>query len=259
MWKKYKMSELKPEQIDVTVKRFEGQKTLLYELIDVNRFIVQQYFAKCLTPLAVINKVIVDVKYPFTANNQPTDLHYYQAFRRWLWSCWKTFKNDYDYWQMASETAWLHMGDCEDSSILTGAGLDIKNCPYFVVLGAVYKDWRLLGYHGWTIAKIDNTWRLIETTLDTPYSSIDELTPIDINKNRWKVGEIVYEAMAMFNREELWEWVSGSETMSKLKEYMKVHKKLKENKKKWKALHDNYVKYLGKGIKPVTQKKKKVK
>jgi len=270
MWKKYRINELDPKDIDITEKRFNGQKTLLPELLDTEKFIVKEFFKPCLSPVAVINKVIAKIKYPLTSSGQPTDLHYFQAFRKWGWSCHKTFKNDYDFWQFASETIWLNMGDCEDSSILTGAGLELKQTSYFVVLGRVFKleegFYRLLGYHAWVICYIANAWRLVETTLDTPYSSPYEMTPVNIRDNEWRVGDILYEAMVMFNKQELWEWVNTLlennleeyYTGKILKEYMKKSKKEKESKKKYEELHKSYMKHLNKGSKVITWKKKKV-
>jgi len=249
MWKKYKIKELKPELIDVTGKRFDGQKTLLYELIDSDRFIVKSFFEGCLSQIAVINRVIVYIKYPLTAHGRPTDLHYFQAFRKWGWTCHKTFRNDFDYFQFASETAWLRMGDCEDSSILCAAGLELYKVPYFVAFGAVYRDYELLGYHAWVIAHLAKAWRLVETTLDEPFSSPYELPTINIHKNKWQIGDILYEAYILWNKEELWEWVEGSKMGEKLKEYLKKTHREKETKKKYRELSKSYMKLIGKGTK----------
>jgi len=257
MWKKYKINEIDPKYLDIEEKRFKGQKVLLHELIDNDKWIIFLFFSEgrkpLLHPLKVINRVIVYIKYPLDYRGNPTDFHYYQAFRKFWGRCIKTFKNDFDYWQFASETAWLGYGDCEDSSILTGAGLEnlklTRICDYFVSLGAVYKDWRLLGYHAWVIVKIDKTWRLAETTLDTPYSNVTEMPAININTNKWKVGDILYEAMVLFNKEELWEWVEGSEVGERLREYLKKTHKEKESKRKYKEMHKSYMKYMKKGMK----------
>ncbi|RLJ03202.1 MAG: hypothetical protein DRP11_01415 [Candidatus Aenigmatarchaeota archaeon] len=257
MWIKYKMHELDPKAIDVTMKRFKGQKVLLYELIDCNRYIIVDFFKECENELDVINKVIKEIKYPLTSDKKPTDFHYFQAFKKWWWTCHKSFRNNYDYWQFASETAWLRMGDCEDSSILTGAGLEWFAKDYFIALGRVLRYGRLLGYHAWVIVNMYGAWRLVETTLDTPYSSPLEIPPIDIEKNKWQVGKLTYEALILFNRRELWVWSMKKSNSEKpedvvrkaLVDYMKRSHKEKESKIKYHEMHKSYMELLGKGIK----------
>lgn len=167
MWVKYEIDKLKPEDLDVTVKRYNGQKTLLHELIDSDKYIIFDFFKDVPTPLGTVNKVIVKIKYPLDSLGQPTDFHYTQAFRSYLWRCQKTYRNDLDFFQFASETAWMLMGDCEDSSILTGAGLELLKaidiCDYFIAFGKVFKKDIFLGYHGWVIMKVDGIWRLCLT------------------------------------------------------------------------------------------------
>ena len=265
MWEKYDINKIDPEVLDVSSKRFEGQTVLLHELIDNLRYIIFKFFSKndepLMSPLEVINKVIVDIKYPLDARGNPTDFHYFQAFRRFLGRCMKTYRNDFDFFQFASETAWMKMGDCEDSSILTAAGLEnlkaLGQCDYFVSFGAVYYQEQLLGYHGWVVVKINNVWRLVETTLDTPYSSEFEMVSIDINKNKWKVGELLYESFVLFNKEKLWEWVEGDddymtclyEAGDVLKQYLEKTHKEKETKKKYKEMSKAYMKFMNKKTK----------
>jgi len=249
MWKTYNINELDPRIIDVMIKRFPGQHVLLHELIDNDHYIVKQFFKPCNIPLDVINEVIVKIKYPLTSNRQPTDFHYFQAFRKWLWRCHKTFRNDFDFWQFASETAWLKMGDCEDSSILTGAGLQNMKTPYYIVFGKVWHEGKLLGLHAWVVFEHEGSWKLAETTLDSPYYSYHELPSVDITHNRWPVGSLIYEGLVMFNKKELKEWVEGSKVGERLREYMLASHKEKENIKKYKEMNKVYKLFWNKKLK----------
>jgi len=253
MWVKFKMSEIDPSYLDISGKRFPEQDVLLYELVDYHKYIVKRFFKDCLSPTAVINTVIVKIKYPLDVRGNPTDFHYFQAFRRIWGSCIRSYRNEYDFFQFASETAWLRYGDCEDSSILTAAGLELKNTQYFVAFGAVYLYERLLGYHAWIVAKLDNVWRLVETTLDRPYQGIDEIPIININTNKWSVGDLLYEAYVLWNTEELWEWSEESKKVEKmiggLKKYLEKSFKDKEKKSKYKEMNKAYMKYMKKGLK----------
>ena len=267
MWVKYEIDKLPPQDLDVTVKRYDGQKTLLHELIDSDKYIIFDFFKDVPTPLGTVNKVIVKIKYPLDSLGQPTDYHYTQAFRSYLWRCQKTYRNDLDFFQFASETAWMLMGDCEDSSILTGAGLELLKaidiCDYFIAFGKVFKKDIFLGYHGWVIMKVDGIWRLVETTLDTPYANIHEIPQIDISTNRWTVGDITYEALLLFNKKWLWEWSEGvslspsgdivnpsvKTPKSTLEHYLEKTHREKENKKKYKEMSKSYTKLMGKATK----------
>lgn len=259
MWRIIPIEKVPKEKLDVSIRRFSGQKVLLYELLD-DSYMTKSFFRGCVNVLSTVNNVINKIKYPLTSSGQPTDLHYYQAFRKWLWTCHKTFRNDYDYWQFAWETIWLGYGDCEDTSILCGSGLEllmrkmqnyysmffsnIKSINYYVVLGAVFKDERLLGYHGWVIVLCtDNNWHLVETTLDTPYTSINEIPVIDFDTNMWYVGDIMYEGYIIFNKREYGEWYMSEKPKMSLQEWLKIKRKMKECKKKYKALQNVYKKF----------------
>lgn len=245
------MKELDPELLLITTKRFRDQLMLLPELIDEYAFEVKQFFKNCKTPLDAINKVIVKIKYPLDRFGNPTDFHYYQAFKNFIWGCKKCYRNDWDYWQKSSETAWLEMGDCEDSSILTAAGLELLKVPYFVAFGKVYKNATFLGYHAWIVTNVLG-WRLVETTLDQPYKTIHDIPAIDPGVNCWYVGAIKYEAMVLWNKRILRTWeenMSNPNPVRKLHDYMKASFKEKETKKKYRALNEEYKAVLGYGTK----------
>lgn len=266
MWRRYNMDEIAPEAIDIGRygKRFKGQVVPIYELIDDDHYIITKFFENLKRPLERINKVIKDVEYPLDALGMPTDYHYFQAFRNWLWSCKKTFRNELDFWQFASETAWLKMGDCEDSSILTAAGLEPLQkallCSYFVALGRVWKDGQLLGGHAWVIVRIGEHWRLAETTLDTPYKSVDEMPIIDIGSNVWRVGKhgvtLEYEALVLFNKDELWEWedMESEEELAKLKIYLSMPRKHKEHRRKYIEMGRVWYAVYGKTLKALPKR-----
>ena len=97
----------------------------------------------------------------------------------------------------ASETAFYGIGDCEDSSVLCGAGHDLLGYMYWVELGIVKKRGQVLGGHAWEISVDDTkTWRLVETTLDVVPRKFPVVDP-DAYVHR--VGDLEYEAFIRFD------------------------------------------------------------
>ena len=239
-WIIKKLYNIPLEALDVGFKRFKGVKMHLIELFDYNTMQVMYFFKDCKTVLDAINRVLVGIKYPFTITGKPTDYHYYQAFRKTLGICWKSFKNEYDFWQKASETAWLGYGDCEDSSILLHAYLVSIGVDSFCVFGIVYvkklNKLKLLGGHAFVIAKIDGEYRLIETTLERSIPKITYFPIVNIQKTQWNWGKLLYEGVFMLhNLDELWfnsKYYSNEElkefTMKNIYEkYTRIGKKMR--------------------------------
>jgi len=172
------------------------------ELIDVESWFLRQWFKDCNTWLDVVAKVIKEIQYPFDCFGRPTDLHYMQAFRKYPGRCHRSYKIEFDFWQKASETAFMKMGDCEDSSILLGAGLYLKGFAFWIEFGLVYvrenKQYRLLGGHAWVISKNESgRWYLVETTLDKVPKRFPEVSE---NATVHHVGKLKYEALLRFNK-----------------------------------------------------------
>lgn len=268
MWKIRDIKDIPEKYFIVEKKRFSGQKVLFTELID-NSYMTRQFFKNCESIVSVANKVITEIKYPLMNGNKPTDFHYYQAFKKPWFGCQKCFRNDFDYWQFAWETAWLGMGDCEDSSILCGAGYEILRnkmieiclyspceCPYidyYIVLGEVYYEDEFLGYHAWVIVKdISDKWRLVETTLDTPYKDLSDIPRINFETNTWKIEELTYAGHIIINKRKYGEWIEEGIIMKCEKidfgKWKEIGRKEKENVKKYKYIRKAYKK-LGKDTK----------
>jgi len=172
------------------------------ELIDVESYFVREWFKDCKTWLDVVTKVIKEIQYPFDWFGRPTDLHYMQAFRKYPGRCHRSYKIEFDFWQRASETAFMKMGDCEDSSVLCGAGLYLKGYDFWVEFGLVYEvsngQCRLLGGHAWVISEREHgKWYLVETTLDKVPKRFPEVHEDAVYHY---VGRLRYEALLRFNK-----------------------------------------------------------
>jgi len=169
-----------------------------------------------------IEFVIRNIDYPIV-RGVPNDKHTYNAFNGK--AC---YTINLDYWSCASETLMTYilnkklynrngMGDCEDGGILTTAFLRILNIPAYTVFGVVYKNSRLLGGHGWTVAEFpDKTWRLIETTLDIPPEWYNGYPEIDPEDNKWNVGGVTYEGLLKFDEAHYYEWMTKKTKTPKL-------------------------------------------
>jgi len=114
-----------------------------------------------------------------------------------------------------------------------------KGWEAFCCIGAVYRDNRLLGYHGWAIFKDeDGNWRIFESTLDIPPSYPDGYPKIDPEENRWGVGNLIYEAWIKFDRKAYYEW--GSKEVDRMKDYLRLRRKEKERKQKYEAIEESW-------------------
>jgi len=234
-WRKYEYKQLREEDIEVPdIKRWQGEKILLPELLTPT-YQVQKFFEDCYTALTIINRVIVEIKYPLNVFGLPTDFHYFQAFRYRAGKCLVTKRNELDYWQTAHETVLTRYGDCEDSSVLTTTGLLFRSFNSFVALGIVERDGEVLGGHAWTVVDLFGEYRLVETTLDEPYATTGELPRIDIERNEWYVPPITYRAYMLFNNKEVWVWeevknyspkqiITGLKTMQKMERKNELRK-----------------------------------
>jgi len=222
--------------------------TRLNELIDYNSYQIEKYVDGVETPKDLADKVIREVKYPFH-HGIPDDLHVWNAFHGK-----KCYKVHADFWQKGSETAFIKMGDCEDSSILyvTAArkmGVDSKDV--FVVFGYVEdENGKFLGGHAWVYVRHPSFGKkgfvYVETTLDEPpkdYPRVPAITKpftwrgitlrpeVLWNDEIYKpvgvqIGHIIYQ----LNR--YWGMVK------KILNYFDLEKKYKETKKKYMALQE---------------------
>jgi len=209
----------------ITGKRFWDFE--LNELVDLDDHQVGKYLETIKDdPKAVADAVINDVQYPFHLG-QPDDHH--------VWNC---FHGEYkfcktvllDFWQKASETAVMRVGDCEDSSVLyvALAGKLVGAEDVFEVLGLV-KDadtGQILGGHGWAVCRWDNKWHLIESTLDVPP---EEYPIMEDYRRPYTIGKWVYDPMVLFN------WDNCLEIIP-LATYLKLTFKAKETRQKYEAI-----------------------
>jgi len=204
-WIKISISSIKPEDLDIGFVRFKGVHMHLLELFDQDSLQVQQFIKNCVTILECINKVLTDIKYPFDKFGKPTNHHVYKAFKKIGNIYHRSFMNKTDYWQKASETVWLKMGDCEDSSILMHTIFLMRNIDCLWCIGLVYLNNKLLGGHGWEVAKLNGKFRLIETTLEQPVPSINFFPEVNINETVWKWKRLTYvPILTLWKKDELW-------------------------------------------------------
>lgn len=209
----------------ITGKRFWDFR--LNELVDLFSHQVNKYsLALPNDPKMVANAVIREVEYPFHLG-QPDDTHVWNCFHGEYKFCRRV---DLDFWQKASETAVLLVGDCEDSSVLYTAlaGKIVGPDAVYEVLGLV-KDaetGQILGGHGWSVCKWDDQWHLTESTLDIPPSEY----PIMVDfKAPYKLGKWIYEPMVLFNWKEYIE-------IAPLFQYLALTLRGKETRAKYSAI-----------------------
>jgi len=113
-WKIYKINEIPEEELDVNIKRFSFEHMHLLELFDYWNLGVKKFFSKddkIVDTLEAINRVLVNVRYPFDWRGRPTDYHYFQAFKVINGKCRFTSVNKWDFFQKASETCGIGYGD----------------------------------------------------------------------------------------------------------------------------------------------------
>ena len=180
-----------------------------------------------------INEVIqnvLDVRYPL-CHDQPTDTHSFSAFLSLSFPVGiykKTYHQLLDFWQFPHETLLLGYGDCEDTSILLGSLARARGMDYWVVVGAVYYDTELLGYHAWVHLNIEGSWYLIESTLDESPESwpkLDSATPKQV-----EYKGLTYEPLILFNHEEV----------NQVGEFQISEKKIKWDKRKLRKLKEEW-------------------
>jgi len=106
-WIKYPIDIINPYDLDIGFKRYPNVKMHILELFDKDSLQVKDFFRECVDELSIINKVIKEIKYPLTWLGKPNDEHVYCAFKKFILTYHKCFVNNVDYWQKASETAWL--------------------------------------------------------------------------------------------------------------------------------------------------------
>lgn len=199
----------------------------LNELVDLDSYQVGKYSKEIRDdPRLVANAVIREVEYPIYLG-QPDDHH--------VWNC---FHGEYkfcktvllDFWQKASETAVMKVGDCEDSSVLyvALAGKLVGAEDVYEVIGLV-KDvdtGQVLGGHGWAVCKWDDKWHLIESTLDTPP---EEYPIMEDYRRPYTLDRWVYDPMVLFN------WKTYLE-ITPLSTYLELTFKAKETRQKYEAI-----------------------
>ena len=152
--------------------------TRLNELLDYDSYQVEEFIQGCPNAKVLADKIIRVIEYPFH-HGQPDDLHVWNAFHgKWC------RRVELDFWQAASETAAMKIGDCEDSSILGVAGSLLLGKEAYEVFGYVEEFkrnplnpkegyWEVVGGHGWYYVKDpdgfgDDMFHYVESTLDTP-------------------------------------------------------------------------------------------
>jgi len=160
----------------VTKQRF--WPTRLNELLDYDSYQVEQFLQGVPNAKVLADKVIRVIEYPFY-HGQPDDTHVWNAFHgKWC----RTIT--LDFWQKASETAAMKIGDCEDSSILGVAGSLRLGKEAYEVFGYVEEwrrnprnpeegYWEVVGGHGWYYVRDpdgfgDDKFHYVESTLDVP-------------------------------------------------------------------------------------------
>jgi hypothetical protein len=199
----------------------------LCDLVDLFSYQINEYSLNLPNdPKAVADAVIRDIRYPFHLG-QPDDSHLWNSFHGSYKFC-KTVH--LDFWQKASETAFIKVGDCEDSSILGTAlsGKLVGAEEVYEVFGVVVDadTGAILGGHGWYICYWDGKWHLVESTLDTPPKDYPLITHF---KEPYTLSTVIYYPM------ELWNW-KHYEELSPIGEYLNLGFKSKERREKYEAI-----------------------
>lgn len=189
---------------------------------------------------------IKQVGYPLTYG-QPDDLHVWNAYHGK--NCYKVTE---DYWDSCSDvmmevilckkTGCTPLADCDGSSEFITGMLRILSIETWEVFGEVYKNNTLLGGHAYLYAKFpDNTYRLIESTLDkcpTWYSGYPQINP---ETNKWKIGNITYVGDFKFNETEFYEWSEETNMeYEKYNKHIKMKRKDRERKAKYDAIREAF-------------------
>jgi len=153
-----------------------------------------------------IKFVIEKFKYPLLFGLLPIDIHSWISWFQKSHTAW------FDYWQSAFETLRSYVlngkgvGDCEDTSILLCAILELLEADVWVCFGVVFRGDSLLGRHAWVIVRFPIYWRLIETTLEKMPPSWPRIDP---EVNTWTFGkQLKYVAFIRWNSRVYQEWRS---------------------------------------------------
>ena len=234
-------------------KRFitEPLNKLLTDKLDYVKKLMKAYNIN--TPQDAIAFVIEKIKYPFWLGRIPTDKHTWNAFNGK--AC---YTITLDYWQAAWETLMTYVlnqrlkgdlgyGDCEDTAVLTTTLLRLLKIPAYVCFGEVWLVNRngrfLLGGHGWAVAKLEGSWRLIETTLDIPPPYPDGYPEIDLETPPWLImlmeNRLLYKPYLMFNEAEYYECIiNKKDTHHHFNSYLHLKRKDKHSHSKVKAIKE---------------------
>lgn len=161
---------------------------------------------------------------------QPDDKHIWNAYHGGYKRC---ITVDLDFWQKASETLSVKVGDCEDSSIaFVACARNFLNPKYVFEAFGLVRDANtgaVLGGHGWALSHNipDEKFRLYESTLDEPPLRYPEVP--DVAKP-FTLGNVVYEPE--------WLWNDKEFTVVGTMDYRERKKKEKETEEKYEALSD---------------------
>jgi len=214
------------------IERQRFFKTRLNELFDLNSVVVQEYVKAFDSFKAIADDIIRIIDYPWYLG-KPDDTHVWNAFHGTQKWCKRI---DADFWQKASETLTIKVGDCEDSSIafvtaVRAKGLSASNVyeAFGIVRDANTKV--LLGGHGWAISKgiPDDKWRLYESTLDIPPA---EYPIVENPEKPFRLGNIEYVPEWLFN-DKIFKVVGSLD-------YREREKKDKETHEKYEAIAEAF-------------------
>ena len=220
----------------------------LNELLDYDSYQVERFVDGCKDARELADKVIQEIEYPFY-HGQPDDLHIWNAFHGKY--CRRV---DADFWQKASETAAMKIGDCEDSSILGVAGSLLLGKEAYEVFGYVedIRTGEILGGHGWYYVKDpdgfgDDKFHYIESTLDRPpekYPVVEDIRKPFVSGVWRLVPEVIWNKKTYEPLGLTIDMASRvARLMAKVKSdailragYFYLTKKMKETRRKYEAL-----------------------
>ena len=171
------------------------------DLHDIRDFLMISHSVRQIAQKDEVISDVLRIQYPF-CKGQPNDTHTFSAFLALAFPLGIYRKSKHallDFWQFPHETLLLGIGDCEDTSILLGSLARAQEKDYWVVIGGVYLDGELLGYHAWVHMNLGGEWFLVETTLDeAPGKWISLTSPM---QKKIKYKDLTYEALIFFNHE----------------------------------------------------------
>ncbi|MEM2293180.1 MAG: transglutaminase-like domain-containing protein [Nitrososphaerota archaeon] len=140
-----------------------------------------------------------EIQYPFRADGKPAVGFEFKAFP---WLVYGFFK--FYFVELSQEYAWLlpsqllkfKYGICSDTANLCTTLCRILGVDAYTVLGVVEGSGRYYG-HAWTIAKANNIWYLLETTIHKGRPPLIRLEEVD------KKLQIHYLEVARYNEKEV--------------------------------------------------------